>query len=70
MELISSLELAEVFVYADNSNASLIDIVSHFEWLCNKNFNRCYEVRRRISMRKKNRTPFLDKLIALQTKKD
>ncbi len=69
MELISAIELVDICVYDDGSKASFVDIVHAFEYMLNIEFNDCYEMRRRIMMRKTRKTPFLEHLIAAQTKK-
>ena len=69
MELISSLDAANVSVYKDGADSTFLDLVEGFEWLFNTKFNNCYEMRRRIAMRKTQKTPFLDKLRYVQTQK-
>jgi len=58
-----------VFVYADSRQASLKNITLQFEQMLNVKFNDCYEMRRRIAMRKVHKTPFIDKLKNAQLKK-
>lgn len=69
MELLSSLDAAGVCVYDNGEVSTFTDLVAGFEWLFNIHFNNCYEMRRRILMRKRLKTPFLDKLKVLQLKK-
>lgn len=69
MELLSAIELCDICIYEDGSKASFIDIVHAFEYMLNIKFNDCYEMRRRILMRKTRKTPFLDRLVSVQTKK-
>lgn len=69
MELLSSLDSAGICVYDNGEVSAFIDLVAGFEWLFNIHFNNCYEMRRRILMRKRQKTPFLDKLKALHLKK-
>jgi len=69
MELISSLDVTNISVYKDGADSTFLDLVEGFEWLFNTRFNNCYEMRRRILMRKTQKTPFLDKLKYMQTRK-
>lgn len=69
IELTSAIECLGVFVYADSRQASLKNITLQFEQMLNVKFNDCYEMRRRIAMRKVHKTPFIDKLKNAQLKK-